>query len=154
MSERYFAYGSNLWIDQMVKRTGSIDREDGWPRRAALADFRLTFNMRGDDGQVFANIESAHSHVLGVVYRCTSKALRIMDNYECGYERRRVIVVFCDGERLEATTYVAEQTHLTSTGTPDADYVQRIVRGARQHGIPETYIREIEREALRHKVTR
>ncbi len=144
MSEWYFAYGSNLWSEQMAERTGPIPMDENRPRRAALPHYRLVFNMRGEDGQVFANIQCPGNGVLGVVYCCSPAALIRLDEYERGYERRRVLVTAENGERLEAFTYVAEPPHIVYGRRPAAEYVRRIVTGARQHGLPEVYIQEIE----------
>lgn len=151
MSEWYFAYGSNLWIDQMAKRTGPIAADENRPRRAALPDYQLIFNMRGEEGQVFANIHTPGKGVLGVVYRCSPEALTRLDGYERGYERRRVIVTAENGERLEAFTYIAEPPNVVYGRRPSAEYLLRIVTGARQHGLPETYIWEIEACAVEAK---
>jgi gamma-glutamylcyclotransferase len=147
MTERYFAYGSNLWIDQMVRRTGPLDRSDGWPRRAKLAGYRVAFNMRGEDGEVFANIVPATASVLGVVYRCGAEAMLIMDKFEEGYEQHRISVVTDDQQRLDVITYIAKPDHIATSGLPGPEYLRRIVRGARDHGIPEDYIHEIETQA-------
>jgi gamma-glutamylcyclotransferase len=144
MNEWYFAYGSNLWIDQMAARTGPIGQGDDRPRVARLADHRLVFNMQGDDGQVFANVERPGEGVFGVIYRCGPAALNKLDAYEWGYERRRVLVTDEGGVTLDAVAYVAKADRVTSGGKPSADYLERVVRGARQHGLPEAYVREIE----------
>jgi gamma-glutamylcyclotransferase len=144
MSEWYFAYGSNLWTEQMAQRTGLIPMDENRPRRATLPHYRLIFNMRGEGEQVFANIQSPGKGVLGVVYYCSPEALSRLDEYEQGYERRRVIVTAENDERLEAFTYIAEPPNVVDGRKPAAEYLRRIVTGARQHGLPEAYIREIE----------
>jgi gamma-glutamylcyclotransferase len=151
MSEWYFAYGSNLWIDQMVERTGPIRQGDGRPRIAWLRNYRLTFNMQGEDGQVFANLMSPGQGVLGVVYRCSSEALLRMDQYEKGYERRQVQIVLENGVELNAVTYIAQTSQTEGVSQPSAEYLQRILRGARQHGLPEAYIKEIQAVAIAGK---
>ena len=129
----------------MVQRIGPVDRNDGWPRRASLAGNRLVFNMLGEDRNIYANIETAsESSVLGVVYRCTPDALRIMDQYESGYERRQTTVTCENGDRLEVTMYVALADRVTTIATsPTDEYLQRIISGATEQGLPETYIRKI-----------
>ena len=129
----------------MVQRIGPVDRNDGWPRRATLPGDRLVFNMQGEDGNVYANIEVASgSTVLGVVYRCTQESLRIMDQYESGYERRHLTVTGENGERRDVTTYVALTDHVTAVATsPTDEYLQKIVVGATEQGLPEAYIHEI-----------
>jgi gamma-glutamylcyclotransferase len=144
MSEWYFAYGSNLWIEQMVERAGPIRQGDDRPRVARLASYRLVFNMAGDRGQVFANIVCPGEGVVGVIYGCGPNTLDKLDTYEGGYERRRVAVVAENGEKVDAVTYVAKPTNLANGRKPSAAYLHRIVTGARQHGLPEVYIREIE----------
>jgi gamma-glutamylcyclotransferase len=144
MSEWYFAYGSNLWIDQMVERTGPMLQGKDRPRRAFLPNHRLTFNVPGDRGQVFANVVSPGAGVLGVLYRCSSDALKRLDEFERGYKRRHVLVVPENGDTQEAYIYIAELTGVVSGRAPSAAYLQRILTGARQHGLPEIYVREIE----------
>jgi cation transport regulator ChaC len=148
MSERYFAYGSNLWVAQMVARTGPIPQGADRPRIARLPNYRLTFNMHGDDGQVFANVIYPGQGVLGVIYCCTVEALLKMDQYEKGYERRQVQVVLENGAELTAVTYIAGTAQAGNVSQPTADYLQKILCGARQHGLPEAYIKEIEAVAL------
>ena len=48
----YFAYGSNLFINQKERRTGRIRQAV----RCRLPGFRFAFNKRGNGGQVYANI--------------------------------------------------------------------------------------------------
>jgi Gamma-glutamyl cyclotransferase, AIG2-like len=102
LDEWYFAYGSNLWVDQMIRRIGPIRQGDDWPRFVQLPGYRLAFNMQGDCGRVFANIVQPGEAVLGVVYRCGPAALDILDRYESGYERQRVTVVDDRSEEIEA----------------------------------------------------
>jgi gamma-glutamylcyclotransferase len=149
MNEWYFAYGSNLWIDQMIERTGPIRQGADAPKVARLDNFRLVFNMHGGDGdgQVFANIMPPGEAVLGVVYRCSPEALKALDAYEEGYERGHVQVVLENGEKRDAVTYFAKPAHVSNCARPSAEYLQRILDGARQHGLPDEYIRGLEARA-------
>ena len=56
---------------------------------------------------MFANIVQPGEGVFGVIYRCGLEALAILDEYESGYERRRITVVDARDEELEAVAYVA-----------------------------------------------
>jgi gamma-glutamylcyclotransferase len=147
MNEWYFAYGSNLWIDQMAARTGPIGQGDDRPRIARLSDHRVVFNMQGEDGRVYANVECPGDGVIGVIYRCTPAALDKLDVYESGYERRRVLVTDDGGVTVEAVAYVAKVDRVANGRKPSAEYLERVVRGARQHGLPEAYIGAIEANA-------
>ena len=61
MTVWYFAYGSNLWIEQVVARTGPVRLGAERPRIVRLENHRLVFNMQsrrpGDPDVVYANIE-------------------------------------------------------------------------------------------------
>jgi gamma-glutamylcyclotransferase (GGCT)/AIG2-like uncharacterized protein YtfP len=144
----YFAYGSNLLSDQMVARTEPLRIGDERPRIARLPNYRLAFNMLGDDGQVYANIVQPGGGVLGVVYHCDREALEKLDGYEDGYERQEVVVIDDNGVELGAFVYIARPEWLTAEVPPSAAYLQKIVTGARAHGLPEKYIHAIETTAL------
>lgn len=141
----YFAYGSNLWIEQMSARTGLIATDDSAPRIAWLPDYRLVFNMRGEDGQVYANLERPGDGVFGVLYRCGPDTLDKLDAYEGGYERRQMLVTDQDGVKLSVIAYIAKADRVVNGRKPSAEYVEKILRGATQHGLPEDYVRHIER---------
>ena len=136
----YFAYGSNLWIDQMIARTGPVDRGLPPSRIARLANYRLVFQSLSSDGQSFANIIRAEEEVLGAAYCCAPGALAKLDCYERGYERRPVIVTDDCGQRLPAVAYVMLAEHGAKFGRPSSQYLWKIITGARQHGLPEAYI--------------
>ena len=140
----YFAYGSNLCLERMARRTGPIRQGDDRPRRAHLPDHRLSFNMHGEDGQVYANIVRPGEGVYGVVYRCDRAALEKLDVYEQGYERIRVLVTLEDGETREAFVYVAKPDRVLDGRYPSAAYLDTVLRGARQHQLPEAYVHGIE----------
>lgn len=141
----YFAYGSNLSTGQMKRRTGPI-RE---PRRARLDGYRLAFNKRGSDGSGKANIvPDAGATVWGSVYLCSPDALREMDSHEGiargHYVHHRIRVRLDDGDELDAVTYIAGKSFLDDSLTPSAEYLATILDGARQHRLPDDYIRSIE----------
>ena len=146
MSEWYFAYGSNLWIDQMIERTGPV-HPDKRPMMARLPHHRLVFNMLGEQGEVYANLMYPGNGVLGVVYHCSQETLKIMDAHESGYQQRDVRVVLENGAEVSAIAYFAEAARIGNESQPRPEYLQRILDGARQHGLPEVYIQEIEATA-------
>lgn len=145
--EWYFAYGSNLCVERMVRRTGPVDAGEEGSRIARLPGYRLVFNMLGDDGRVYANIMQPGEGVIGVLYRCGEAALAALDVYEEGYDRRQVVVTLESGETREAMAYVARPECTISNGRPSAEYLGIILRGARRQGLPEAYIASIEAQA-------
>lgn len=139
----YFAYGSNLLAKQMIARTGSIGHPDHAPRSARLANFRLAFEWWGNQQQAFANIATPGPGVMGVVYRCSQADLESLDRFEVGYRRQEVTVTDEQGNELAAVAYVIRPALRAMAGPPSAEYLERIVTGAREHGLPERYISEI-----------
>ena len=144
MDAWYFAYGSNLWIEQMVERTGSIGHAEHVPRIAHLESHRLVFQCLTEGGPAFANIVHRGDGVWGVAYRCSAAALTKLDRYEGGYERQTVTVTDLAGEILAAIAYIMPSSGASQLGLPSAAYLERIVTGARQQGLPEEYIKSLE----------
>jgi len=146
----YFAYGSNLLLDQKVSRTGAI-RE---ARRCRLTGYRFAFNkwMRSGGG-VYANIVpeeagGASATVWGVAYLCDAAAIAELDRYEGvssgHYRHAHVAVVTDEGDVLHALTYMAGERYIGEAGRPQPEYLVKVIEGARQHGLPEDYIAVIE----------
>lgn len=145
-----FAYGSNLLLDQKTSRTGTIRAA----RRARLSGYRLAFNKRmRSGGGVYANIVpteagEAPAEVWGVAYLCDEAAIAGLDDYEGvstgHYRHEHVAVVTDQGDVLQSLTYVAGEQYIGEEGRPQAGYLAKILKGARQHGLPEDYIAVIE----------
>jgi gamma-glutamylcyclotransferase (GGCT)/AIG2-like uncharacterized protein YtfP len=145
-----FQYGSNLDPEQKEARTGPI-RE---ARRARLSRYRLVFNKRAASGGVYANVvKEDDQEVWGVVYLCSPNAIRRMDEKEGvrdGHYRRIDVTVQLETEETtEATTYVAGDEFICPEGYPSDEYLERIIRGARYHGLPEAWIRKVRKAAGR-----
>jgi gamma-glutamylcyclotransferase (GGCT)/AIG2-like uncharacterized protein YtfP len=141
----YFAYGSNFLVAQMESRTGRIRQAI----RSRLMGYRLTFNNRDENGEIYANIvPNLAAEVWGVVYLCDTEALRKMDEFEsvadgC-YQCIPVTVESDSGERIEATAYIAGEDFVGDSGRPSVEYLGRIISGARHHELPEGYVEMIE----------
>ncbi|QZY45267.1 poly-gamma-glutamate hydrolase family protein [Mycolicibacterium austroafricanum] len=132
----YFAYGSNLCVQQMARRCP--DATD--PRRATLADHDWLINERG-----VATIEPfAGSEVHGVVWRVSDRDLATLDSAEgvpVRY-RRDELTVLTDNGPSEAWVYI---DHRVEPGPPRPGYLERILDGARHHDLPRRWIQFLER---------
>lgn len=144
----YFAYGSNLSLEQMIARLGGSRPVERGCKIAHLANYRLVFQYLESPGPAFANIVSPGAGVFGVVYRCSPADLARLDHFECGYERRPIAVTDRQGESMSAVAYVVQSAQAADFGRPSAEYLDRIIRGARHHGLPEQYIDSIVASAL------
>jgi gamma-glutamylcyclotransferase (GGCT)/AIG2-like uncharacterized protein YtfP len=139
----YFAYGSNMSVRRLGARVPSA-RVVGV---ATLEGHRLLFHKCGRDGS--AKCDAACSgepgdRVIGVVYRIDPAHKPRLDEKEGlgnGYEQEHVTVRFADGSTAEALTYFATRTDPALK--PFAWYREHVLRGAREHALPEHYVRMI-----------
>ena len=136
----YFAYGSNLCASRMGERVPSARVVA--PARAD--DRRLSLGKHGRDGSGKATlIEAPGSVVWGVVYAIDPRDWRRLDAFERGYARISLRVTSELERDVAATSYIAPET------APDPvafDWYKRlIVDGAREHGLPDAYLAELER---------
>jgi gamma-glutamylcyclotransferase (GGCT)/AIG2-like uncharacterized protein YtfP len=132
-------------VDQKEERTGTI--RQAIPCR--LSGYRLAFNKRAPAGRAYANIvRDPSSEVWGVAYLCDPEAMQSMDRFEGvsdgHYERITVELATRAGESISAVAYVAGQDYLIDETAPLPNYLNRILSGARHHGLPEEYIARIE----------
>ncbi|MDZ4269661.1 MAG: poly-gamma-glutamate hydrolase family protein [Mycobacterium sp.] len=132
----YFAYGSNLCVRQMAQRCP--DATD--PRRATLADHDWLINERG-----VATVEPFTGSVVhGVVWQLSDRDLATLDSAEgvpVRYRRDRLTVRTDEGP-APAWVYI---DHRAEPGPPRPGYLERILDGARHHGLPHRWIEFLER---------
>ena len=133
---RYFAYGSNLCARQMAQRCP--DATD--PERATLADHDWLINERG-----VATVEpSTGGEVHGVVWQVSDRDLATLDSAEgvpVRY-RRDELEVSTDNGTATAWVYI---DHRVEPGISRPGYLERILDGARHHGLPSRWIQFLER---------
>lgn len=132
----YFAYGSNLCVQQMARRCpDAID-----PRRALLTDHDWLINQRG-----VATVEPfAGSQVHGVVWRLTDHDLATLDSAEgvpVRY-RRDWLTVHTDEGPTKAWVYI---DHRVNPGAPRPGYLERIIDGALHHELPHRWVEFLKR---------
>lgn len=133
MSTLYFAYGSNLNLDQILMRCPAIRPEIA----ATLPGWRLTF--RG-----VADIEEhPGSQVIGALYRLTKACEAALDRYEgfnphCpsrgSYRKEWVRVRDAQGRFRRAMVYVMNPRHYTAA--PHGFYLDTIIEGYKDWGLP------------------
>ncbi|MGE0215375.1 poly-gamma-glutamate hydrolase family protein [Mycolicibacterium sp.] len=132
----YFAYGSNLSVAQMALRCP--DATD--PRPAMLPDHDWLINQRG-----VATVEPlAGGEVHGVLWQVSDHDLATLDSAEgvpVRYRRDR-LQVHTVGGPSPAWVYI---DHRVEPGPPRPGYLERILDGARHHGLPHRWIEFLER---------
>jgi gamma-glutamylcyclotransferase len=141
----YFAYGSNMNRAQMRSRAGNILEE----HPAHLPNYELRFNKKLRGGTAGANVQPLQGKtVYGVLYKIEETAFRSLDRYEGvpeHYRRIEVRVTPEDGQAVSAQVYIA--TRVEKGLRPAGHYLQAILEGAGEHGLPVTYIEEIKAAA-------
>ena len=138
----YFAYGSNLDLRGFKRRC----RGATVAGRARLPDHRLSFTRysRAEKGGVADIVPEPGAEVWGALYKVDERCLAALDQYEGApraYRRQAVRVVDDAGAEREAIAYIANRT---GEFAPSRQYLAQIARGAREHGLPESYVRALE----------
>lgn len=134
----YFAYGSNLLRERLLKRCSGSKLTGP----AVLRGHRLCFHKRSADGSgKCAFVPSEASDLFGVLWTLPAEQLSALDLVEGvgnGYDRARICVEAADGTAAEALTYQATSLVL---GLKPYDWYLALVRaGAVQHQLPESLV--------------
>lgn len=131
----YFAYGSNINLDQMAERCP--DAQPVGP--VTLEGYELLFrgNDRGAGVATIAPCEGGE--IRGLLWRLTPLCELSLDKYE-GYPRlygkQMVTVRTHDGCEIPVMTYVMTDDWLREPVLPSKAYSQTIRAGYRQNGLP------------------
>jgi cation transport regulator ChaC len=144
-SSWYFAYGSNLSREQYRSRAGQILEEI----TGQLKNYELRFNKKVRGGTATANVQqAAGKSVYGVLYRIPESAYRNLDRYEgvpMHYRRIEVRVTASDNREINAQVFIA--TKVEKGLRPAPHYLQTILDGAAEHGMPAEYVQAVRAEA-------
>ncbi len=114
-------------------------------KKAYLPGYKIVFNVKSPDGKGNPNIERGGDGVWGVVYEVDEKTLRLLDKVSPRYKRVKVKVIV-DGEEREAWTFIGKTI---ADVNPDPSCVESIIEGAKYHGLPEEYVRYLEKNKIK-----
>lgn len=134
----YFAYGSNMSSTVMAERCASA-RSLG---PGKLGGHRLAFTLPSTRWGGFAAdlVIDAPSSVWGVLWDVDNEALAVLDGYEARYDRC-VIAVSTGPATTKAMTYrVKAENRQRRAGNPAPEYLQHMLDGAAEHGLPLSYV--------------
>ena len=143
----YFAFGANMHDSAFRERRGMHPLDC---RAGRVRGYRLRFNLEGRPrGKAApANISpDPDAEVWGVLYLITRADLVHLDSTE-GVPGRRYRHLWVEaediaGSRLAGVTYVADGKE--TDGRPSLRYIDLLRQGARAHGLPEHYLRSLDR---------
>lgn len=141
---QYFAYGSNMSSARLRFRVPGAQAIGA----ATLAGHRLCFHKRSDkdgSGKCDAHFTGAdNDQVIGVLFSIPETQLEDLHRHEGrghGYNDHMVRIVTEEGGESEALTYRAAASHIVPSLTPFSWYWDFVASGAREHGLPESYIK-------------
>ena len=140
----YFAYGSNMSSRRLEERVPSARAVDV----GRLSGHRLAWHKRGGDGSGKCDIAPAQPHdaVYGVLYEMDAVEKPNLDRVEGlgrSYGQKSVELWLLNQQRvMTASTYYA--LIIDGTCLPYGWYRDHVLIGAREHGLPEDYVRMIE----------
>lgn len=111
---------------------------------ATLDEYQFTMNKLGRDGSSKANIEPMKDAIVhGVAFLFNSDQWEVLDSFEGGYKRVPVEIE-TDKKLNNASTYICtDSLRLVRNRAPFGWYLDLILDGAAQHGLPLDYIRTI-----------
>jgi gamma-glutamylcyclotransferase (GGCT)/AIG2-like uncharacterized protein YtfP len=136
----YFAYGSNINIEQMKYRCPTA-RPIG---KGMLNGYRLFF--KGRKGGAYATIEEKEGACVPVlVWKLKpedEKALDYYEGYPRFYEKKMTEVTLPSGKRVIGMVYIMTDGMIDrlDPNMPDKRYLEAIVRGYEMSGLDQEYI--------------
>jgi gamma-glutamylcyclotransferase len=139
----YFAYGSNMSFQRLQKRVPSA-RVIGV---SSLIGHTLRFHKIGNDGSAKADAfytENVSDILFGVLYSMGSSDKKWLDEAESlgnGYEEKVVTLLSDSGQSSVGFLYYA--TYINSALRPFSWYVHHILWGATAAGLPDGYVKKI-----------
>lgn len=150
VSDLYFAFGSNMLTARLTERCPSAAPAG----TALLHGHVLRFHKRSKkDGTGKANAlwtGQPLDVVRGVLFEMTATDLSALDKNEGrgkGYERVPIVVVRQDGAEVTTWIYIATPDAIDDRLKPTAAYLRLVVDGAKEHGLPAEYVKQIEGNA-------
>ncbi len=134
----HFAYGSNMSTARLKKRINEVIQKGA----AKLDGHEIRFDKKSDDRSGKTNLAAAEgSTVWGVLYELTPEQFRKLAGIEKGYRVQDVTVEAAVAKAV-ARTFIAEET--TPALRPTRTYLDHLIAGAREHGLPQPYIEMLE----------
>lgn len=146
MTILYFAYGSNMCTGRLAKRVGTPNKIG----LAKLVEYDLRFHKRSSDGSGKADAYQTGRQedvVWGVLFEFDETRKPCLDEAEgvgAGYNEVCINVEDEDGNDRYASAYLADNGHINPELRPYFWYKRFVVEGARQHGLPNWYIEQID----------
>ena len=136
----YFAYGSNINLNQMERRCPNATVVEP----VVLPDHELLFRGNSSGCGVATIRPKKGSQVHGLLWRITDRCERSLDIYEGFphlYKKAPVTVKNSKGENISVTAYVMTNERNLAPVPPSIGYYDGIEEGFKQNGLPRSELR-------------
>lgn len=141
----YFAYGSNMNLDQMAHRCPDAEVVG----RAVLKDYRLVFRGNRNGNGVASVVPDPGKEVQGLLWKITPRCEQSLDFYE-GYPRlygkEEIKVQTKTGEVAKVAVYIMNEPYQSQPAIPSEYYLKGILDGCRQNHLPQKDVRRAAEE--------
>jgi cation transport regulator ChaC len=142
----YFAYGSNMSLEQMKKRCGNLWKKVGI---GYVEGYELVFDGDSDGwrGPTADMVENPNEKVWGVLFEFPSfddltNCLDKYEGYPYSYTRKEFEVFLPEmGKNIKAIAYVRPEPK--ERGKPPRSYIETILKGAIENGLPNEWIEHL-----------
>ena len=148
----YFGYGSNMLTYKLKDRCPSavpigickIKKHSLKFHKVSHANQNGIPDVSGKGDMIPS--ESETDEVYGVLFKILKKEGKKLDKAEgypdYGYDKKKIDVITTKGEKYRSVMYFAND--IDPKKKPYHWYKEQVVQGAREHGLPEDYIKKIE----------
>ena len=136
METLYFAYGSNINLNQMAVRCPDAKVVEP----AVLENYELLFRGNGSSFGVATIAPKEGSQVQGLLWKITpycEMSLDIYEGYPRLYEKQAITLCTKSGKQVWAMAYVMTHEWRRIPTTPVPSYYTGILEGFQQNGLPE-----------------
>ncbi len=136
-NQLYFAYGSNMNLNQMAFRCPDTEVIES----VQVENYRLAFRGSG----VATILPEYGSRVEGVLWRISvddEKSLDVYEGYPRLYGKREIEVQLPGGQRTSTMVYCMNNPYAKYPATPPRGYLEGILEGCRQNEIDTKRVRE------------
>lgn len=132
----YFAYGSNMNLDQMAYRCPDAEVVG----KAILKDYSLKFRGNRNGNGVASIVPDPGKEVQGLLWKITPKCEQSLDFYEGYpnlYEKKEIVVQTKTGEQAGVAVYIMNEPYQSQPALPCDLYLNGILDGCRQNHLTQ-----------------
>ena len=149
----YFGYGSNMLTCKLKDRCPSAVPIGICKIKKHSLKFHKVSHAKSKNGILdisgkgdMVPSESETDEVYGVLFKILKKEEKKLDKAEgypdYGYDKKKIDVITTKGEKYRSVMYFANE--IDPKKKPYHWYKEQVVQGAKEHGLPEGYIKKID----------